>query len=239
MIGWIQQAIDIYRGTPAPHVVQSSLFYRDHDFGLSQLPFDMLIDESHSIEFDITDHAVENGGSIADHVTERLRSVIVKGIFSNHSIKGKSSGYVGDDEEVKRQADIVSIEGREAIPNSSYEKLEMLKEIARRKNPVNLYTALEDFELSDISMVIESLQYDRGPADGESVQFTLKLREVRRARLQKAYVEGAWEPPEPKSVETTAGKKMSDKKSKGKKQAAEKISQTLVNSGKNPKLFQP
>lgn len=238
MIGWIQQN-EIDNSRPTPRVVQSSLFFRDHEFGLSQLPFDMLIDESHSVEFDITDHAVENGSSIADHVTERLRSVIVKGIFSNHSIKGARSGFVSENDEVNKETDVVSIEGREAIPNSSFERLNALKEIARNRNPVNLYTALEDFELSDISMVIESLQYDRGPADGESVQFTLKLREVRRARLQKAYVDGAWEPPEPKSVETPSGKKMSKKKSKGKKQGTEKVAQTLVNSGKNPKVFQP
>lgn len=237
MIGWIQQN-EIENGRPAPHVVQSSLFFRDHSFGLSELPFDMLIDESHSIEFDISEHAVENGSSIADHVQERLRTVSVTGMFTNHSLNGRSGGFVNGNE-VEYAPDAINIEGRQGAKDTCIPRLELLKEIARRRNPVTLYTALEDFELSDISMVIESITYDRGPDDGESVKFTMKLREVRRARLGRAYVDGAWEPPEPQKLETPAEKKMSKKQKKGKKQAAEKISQTLYKDGMNPKVFTP
>lgn len=237
MIGWIQQD-EIENGRPAPHVVQGSLFFRDHAFGLSELPFDMLIDESHSIEFDISEHAVENGSSIADHVQEKLRSVTVTGMFTNHSLKGRSGGFV-QGESIEYSPDEVNIEGRQGTKDTCIPRLEKLKEIARRRNPVTLYTALEDFELSDISMVIESISYDRGPDDGESIKFTMKLREVRRAKLNTAYVRGAWEPPDPPKVETPAEKKMSKKKKKGKKQAAEKIAQTLYKDGKNPKVFEP
>lgn len=240
MIGLIQQAIDLFSEKPAPHVVQSSLFYRDHDFGLKELPFDLLVDESHSIEFDITEHAVENGSSISDHVTEKLRTVSVTGMFSNHSLKGRKSGFVSESGEISEDADEIDIEGSSSMTNMAHDTmLRQLKEIARRRNPVTLYTALEDFELADISMVIESLSYDRGPDDGESIKFTMKLREVRRAKLQKAYVDGVWNPPDPKSLEKPQQKKMDSKKSKGKKQAVEKISQTLVSSGKNPQVFTP
>lgn len=239
MIGFIQQAIDLFNGRPAPHVVQTSLFFRDHDFGLDVLPFDLLVDESHSIEFDVAEHAVENGSSTADHITERLRRVSVTGMFSNHSIKGKKSGYVSEDGEVNEEADEINIDGLSGVTNSSYVRFKKLKEIARRKNPVQLYTALEDFELENISMVIESISYDRGPDDGESIKFTMKLKEIRRAKLQTVYVDGAWNPPDPPAIDTPAQKKMDSKKKKGKKQAAEKVAQTLVQQGKNPKVFSP
>lgn len=239
MIGFIQQAIDLFNGRPAPHVVQTSLFYRDHDFGLDVLPFDLLVDESHSIEFDVSEHAVENGSSTADHITERLRKVSITGMFSNHSVKGKKSGYVSEDGEVNDEGDEINIDGLSGVMNSSYERFKTLKEIARRKNPVQLYTALEDFELENISMVIESISYDRGPDDGESIKFTMKLKEIRRAKLQSVYVDGAWNPPDPPATDTPAQKKTSSKKKKGKKQAAEKVAQTLVQQGKNPKVFSP
>ena len=192
MIGWINKVQDLFREKPAPHVVQTSLFYRDHEFGLSVLPFDMLVDESHSIEFDVTEHAVENGSSVADHITERLRKVSVTGIFSNHSLRGRKSGFVDDGSgEIRTEADKVNIEGQQAVSNSSYFDLQTLKTIARDRQPVTLYTALEDFELNDITMVIEQIDYDRGPDDGESVKFTMKLKEIRRATIKSVYVNGA------------------------------------------------
>ena len=89
-----QGLIDKFTGSDIPpKVMQSSLFFRDEDFGvgrssagLVELPFDLLIDESHSLDFDIADHAVENGSSISDHVQERLRSVQVTGIEDRKSV---------------------------------------------------------------------------------------------------------------------------------------------------------
>lgn len=238
MIGWIQQAIDFFGDRPQPHVVQGSLFFQDESFGLSELPFDLLIDESHSIDFDIANHAVENGSSISDHVSERLRSVSVTGLFTNHPI-GERSGlasYTANDGELKDYSmDRVSIEGRDAVSNTSKERFEKLKEIARRRNPIRLVTALEVYE----RMVVESVSASRGPEDGESVKFTMKLREVRTARTQSRTVEATWNPPDPPKQETAPQQKMSKKKNNGKVSAVEKASTTIFKNGVNPGTIIP
>lgn len=238
MIGWIEQAVDLFKEKPAPRVVQSSLFYSDREFGLSDLPFDMLIDESHFIDFDVTEHAVENGASVADHITKRLRKVSITGFFTNHPIKGKTSGWV-EDGKIQDEPDEIEIEGLSAIENDAKTNLKKLVSIADKKEPVTLYTSLEDFELQNKTMVIGTVSYDRGPDDGESIKFKMTLREIRRASLESVYVNGAWNPPDPPETKKPAQKKMSKKKKKGKKSAVEKVSQTLVKDGKNPKVFQP
>ena len=235
MIGWVQQAIDFFGEKPQPSVVQGSLFFQDESFGLSELPFDLLIDESHGIEFDITDHAVENGSSVSDHVSERLRSVSVTGLFTNHPMGTDRRYYVNDDETVNERPDTVNIEGRQAVTNTSRERFEKLKEIARRRNQVRLVTAMEVYE----AMVIESVSADRGPDDGESIKFTMKLREVKTAKLQAVTVNGTWNPPAPPVQETEPQQKMSKKESKGKVSATEKTSVTLYKDGLNPQTITP
>ena len=209
-----------------PKVVQSSLFYRDEGFGLDELKFDLLIDESHSLDFDIPEHAVENGSSISDHVCERLRSVQITGLFTNHPIGGKKSGYVNEDGTVNEEPDEVSVDGTEGRGNIALANFEKLKEIARRRKPVRLVTSLEVYE----EMVFESIPYSRGPDDGESIKFTAKLREVRTAKVSTVRRDGVWTPPAPKTQATDAGKKMAENNKAGKATAVEKATGKIKES---------
>lgn len=209
-----------------PKVVQSSLFFRDEGFGLDELKFDLLIDESHSIDFDIPEHAVENGSSISDHVCERLRSVQITGLFTNHPIGGKKSGYVNEDETVNEEPDEVSVDGAEGRGNIALANFEKLKEIARRRKPVRLVTSLEVYE----EMVFESIPYSRGPDDGESIKFTAKLREVRTAKVSTVRRDGVWNPPAPKTQATDAGKKMAENNKAGKATAVGKATGKIKES---------
>lgn len=222
-----QGLIDKFTGEDIPpKVVQSSLFYRDEGFGLEDLKFDLLIDESHSLDFDIPEHAVENGSSISDHVCERLRSVQITGLFTNHPIGGKKSGYVNEDGTVNEEPDEVSVDGAEGRGNIALANFEKLKEIARRRKPVRLVTSLEVYE----EMVFESIPYSRGPDDGESIKFTAKLREVRTAKVSTVRRDGVWNPPAPKTQATDAGKKMAENNKAGKATAVGKATGKIKES---------
>ena len=219
--------IDKFTGSDIPpKVMQSSLFFRDEGFGLEDLKFDLLIDESHSLDFDIPEHAVENGSSISDHVCERLRSVQITGLFTNHPIGGKKSGYVNEDGTVNEEPDEVSVDGAEGRGNIALANFEKLKEIARRRKPVRLVTSLEVYE----EMVFESIPYSRGPDDGESIKFTAKLREVRTAKVSTVRRDGVWNPPAPKTQATDAGKKMAENNKAGKATAVEKATGKIKES---------
>ena len=222
-----QGLIDKFTGEDIPpKVVQSSLFFRDEGFGLDELKFDLLIDESHSLDFDIPEHVVENGSSISDHVRERLRSVQITGLFTNHPIGGKKSGYVNEDGSVNEEADEVKVDGVEGRGNIALANFEKLKEIARRRKPVRLVTSLEVYE----EMVFESIPYSRGPDDGESIKFTAKLREVRTAKVSTVRRDGVWNPPAPKTQATDAGKKMAENSKAGKATAVEKATGKIKES---------
>lgn len=203
MIGLIDQLL--YE-KESPHPVPASLFWRDEEFGLDELPFDLLIDESHAMRFDISDHAVENGAAVSDHVTRRLRSVTVTGLFTNHPSNGvdyaqkTSDGYELAQDEVDLESGELS-----AVTNRAQANWTQLQKIASEREPVTLYTALETY----VNVVITELRASRGPQDGEAVKFTMTLREVRSVALSGTSVTAT------RDTGTEAGRATADKENVG------------------------
>lgn len=214
MIGLVNQVLAAYsRYKNPPRVIPASLFMRNERFGISNIPFDLLVDESHDIEFSITDHAVENGTTISDHIQPELRKVRISGLFTNHSING-AGAFVTEDKELNGRTwkeSRVEIEGAEAITNTALERWEALVKCANARQKVRVITALEVYE----EMVIETLHADRGPDDGEAIKFDLTLREIRTAEFQSENAGGEWDPPEPSSQGTDAEQAMSKKANAG------------------------
>lgn len=217
MIGYAQQ---LYRKftRPKPSAITASLFTQSEDFGLDELPFDLLIDESHELGFDITDHAVENGAVISDSIQRRLRSVTVRGIFTNHPIRKTSGFRMNENGEVAKpeNVEIEDSDGNAALTNSARDdKWKKLNEIAERKGTVRLVTALEIYD----EMAIESIQAERGPDDGEAIQFMMTLREIRSVALATMSEGKTWTP----EKQTTWKERVAAKKKQNGKVSAEEI----------------
>ncbi|OWV08681.1 phage baseplate protein [Fibrobacter sp. UWH1] len=213
MIGFVSTALNIYsRYKNPPHVIAASLFTRNENFGLENLPFDLLVDESHELEFDITDHAVENGATISDHVQQKLRSVKVTGMFTNHTINGEG-GFVNEDgtRNSRTWKDKVEIQEAEAVTNTALKRWEQLCAIAKARQKVRIITCLEVYE----EMAIQSLHATRGAEDGESVKFELTLREIRTANFSSENLSGEWNPAEPASQNNAKQQAMSKKANAG------------------------
>lgn len=229
---------NLFSDKPKPSVVPSSLFTRKDNFGLEELPFDLLIDEYHGMDFDICDHAVENGDVISDHIVKRLRSVRITGMFTNHPIDKKF--YEISDGEVKQLIEETKIETpskdgtfAKVMTNTALERYENLKKIADRKKPVRLITSLEDYP----SLVITNVSAPRTANDGESITFTMQLREIRTARVATVTSMGVWTPPEP-PTDTSEGQAMSAAKNNGSQTAqdASKKKAEMIAKGNKQQL---
>lgn len=228
MIGWIEQAIDKVNGAhPSPQIIPASLFMRNEQFGLSNLPFDLLISEDHSMNFEITDHTVDTGSTISDHVVEKLRSVTVNGMFTNNSIFNTDSiaqrgnggtATIREKDSIKIATDKDgNVVQQSATINTSLERWEQLKEIARRRTAVRLVTSLEVYDL----MVVQNLRVVQGPESGESIKFVMTLREIRTAKIGKTTQKAVWNPPNPASMQKASDKAMSKIRKNGKVSAEE------------------
>lgn len=185
MIGWIRKArLNEMTARYKPVSVHASLFSRTEGFGVygspvvESFPFDLLLNESHTLEFSLSDHAIDDGATITDHVTRKLRSCTIKGFFTNHPMENsrKSTGSVTiadyDSERLERE--------EKAQTNRALEMLEQLEAIAEKKQPVRLVTAMKIYP----EMLIQSISYSREPNSGSAVTFTMKLREFKMATVK-------------------------------------------------------
>lgn len=90
MIGYARQIQNAVDGQKIASTVPGSLFWKAEDFGVSGVSFDLLINETHGFEFDVSEFAIENGETVADNVRRRLRKVTIVGLFTNSPIGGGS-----------------------------------------------------------------------------------------------------------------------------------------------------
>lgn len=193
MIGWFtRHDVEIN-----PRKVPASLFSRDEGFGVDSadktgsIRFDLLVDESHTLEFEASDHPIENGAVITDHVTQKLRTCTVTGMFTNFPDRNEfgesTDGYTG----------VQVSDGTPVKDNRARDMFIALENLAMQRKPVRLVTALHVYP----EMIITSLPVKFGADDGESIKFTMTLREFKVAELKKTVTFGKFRPPDMKSAE--------------------------------------
>lgn len=180
MIGYVSQIYDAAtRKEKAAQSVPASLFFRNDEknMGIDGLPFDLFISEKHRLSFKVSDHPLQNGCTISDHVQRELQDVTIEGMFSNHSVNR---------DDVPREAiefdseygttDVLNDKWQnpKPLPNTALQKLEKLRELASKKEPVRLVCSLDIYP----KMVITDVSYERDAKSGSSVRFTITLREI-------------------------------------------------------------
>lgn len=187
MIGYITKGYKKFKEKKyEPQSVRASLFKGSYAWGVgseedNMLEFDLIMSESHGLEFKASDHVIENGQEITDHITRQLRSVTVKGMFTNHPVGGVI--YDTKDEEVEAvdyMNDYDQINENLLKYNRAKKNIDLLEELAEKKETVRIVTCIRVYP----EMIITSIKYDRNPKDGSAVYFTLTLREVKFADVK-------------------------------------------------------
>lgn len=70
----------------------SYLLFREAGYTVDAIKFDLLLDEQHSMEAEVTSHPVEDGSQINDHIQIKPRKGSLTGFVTNHPFAG---GYNG------------------------------------------------------------------------------------------------------------------------------------------------
>lgn len=213
MIGYIEKAVDYFSDT-RPKKAQSvpaSLFYRSEGMGLfhetstktvaemltsgkrklQHLPFNLFISEKHKLEFEVSEHPVQDGSTIADHVHGKLREVSIEGLFTNHPIR-----QLRDTNEVKFKDEYATSEVRASVTNQALVNFEKLKRLAQLREPVRLVCSLEIYP----KMIITSIDYERDSKSGSSIRFTMTLKEIKVVTLNKTTIAYNFQPDEMKTA---------------------------------------
>jgi len=126
------------------------------------LVFDLQLSESHSFDSEVTNHPVENGSPISDHIENKLRSGSSSFLVSNYSLK------IG-----------------ELTTNRVQDVYDLFKQLWKAKELVTLVTDLEVYE----NVAITKTSTARNQGVGEAGTFEVSFTEFRIVRLKKISVD--------------------------------------------------
>ncbi len=125
-----------------------SLIYGSSKALIGEIMVDAFINESHTFSNEISEHPVENGFSIVDHIQNQPLSLSLNGIISNTPMD--LLGLVAID-----SANRLLSENKDDFCETAFKKIE---ELFAKREPITIATSLKTYP----NMVLESLTIERG-----------------------------------------------------------------------------
>ena len=140
-----------------------SLFFKENKkYGVGLLEFDLLLAEDHNFNNIITEHPVEDGSIIADHIQNELENGTLTGLVSNFSLK---TGFL--------------------FSNRAQDAFDLLVDLWQRKELVTINTIHRTY--TDVGIV--SLPVSRDAASAESIIIQCVFKKVKVVKLQSVSLE--------------------------------------------------
>ena len=175
----------------------SLLFRQPKKAQIGALQLDASLSETHERSSIVTDHEIEDGSNISDHIRKNPEKLIINGIISNASVSTVGAlvgtgisglqggvnqllpGGFGNAAAVAAGVGLGSlagtITGSPRSPENSFKYIEALWE---QRTIFTVITALKQYD----SMVIENLSVPRSATIGGSVEFTMAMKKIRIVR---------------------------------------------------------
>lgn len=126
--------------------------------------FDASVSEVHTDELEITDHPVEEGSDISDHIRKAPITLEMNGVITNNPIVFLASSRA-------KSPVTTDTENPSDRVGAGYDKLRELQETGEL---LDVATSLRDYN----NMVIQSLSISRDVSTGNILDATLTLREI-------------------------------------------------------------
>lgn len=120
--------------------------------------------EEHTFENEVTEHPVESGSDITDHVRARAIVVSVDGIVSDTPLEALA----------RRRNELVEV-GGETFFKPSEEAFARLLEINATREPITIETSLRVYT----DMVLERFSAPRNAGTGDALRFSATFRQIR------------------------------------------------------------
>lgn len=127
---------------------------------IDDLEIDAEISSDHNFDAEVTDHPVEKGANVTDHVRPQPITLTVDGVVSNTPIGGVAERRIASN----GLADVFP-------SDTAYERLQ---EIFYAREPISIQTARKTYE----SMVMQSLHVQDSADVGDSLQFKATFKQV-------------------------------------------------------------
>ena len=151
-----------------------SLFVRtDKAYSVGDVMFDMVVSEDHAKTATVSEHPVEEGAPISDHIQVNLRTLTMKVLVSNYSLSTQKTQGL--------QTEVI---------NRASRVWSDLTALVEEKKLVEVVTVLEDYR----NMAVTSVSAPRKDSTGDALEFDITARQIRKAKLAETVLTGVIKP---------------------------------------------
>lgn len=167
---------------------QLSLAWQADDGALQRLDFDASVRESYEASGEATEHAVERGASISDHVKPNADTLTLEAIVTNGPIVAPSHQADGATASVGPRT--ITVGNQRVTVNvvqfsTQFDRVRnvdrLLRTLKEAGQLLTVYTGLRAIE----DVVIERVAVERTSETGQSLHLTLGLKRLRIASTQR------------------------------------------------------
>lgn len=195
-------------------MLPASLFYRVDGYFVGSIKFDLEISENHSIEAQVSEHPIENGATVSDHVRVLPRKGTIVGMVTNHPLTPGTlpSDFVDRMSQIGNPtwlqslanqygtAEVLTAKDFESIPrltpgenNRARNTWELFKKLVSDRQPVTIMTGVEKYA----DVVVTKVSTSREARTGDSLRFAVEFQEIKFVTLTEIAITNATKAPLP------------------------------------------
>ena len=180
VIGAIAQAVT--GRTELPN--HTCLFYRKEGYSVGAVELDLILDENHSKNAQVTENPLQDGRAVSDGIYLELREGSLTGLVSNHSIKHSVPPDRQTAEGLLDKAENYQLENR------AKQAWEDLKSLMDSKKLVTIVTSLEVYD----NVAITSIETERDGDTGDALEIKVGFKQVQKVQLREDKVTAQVQP---------------------------------------------
>lgn len=143
-------------------MIPIQLFFEKREYGVGSIKFDLILTESHNFSNEITEHNVEDGSVITDHIKNNLENGSLTGIISNFSLK------------------VFGV-----FTNRAQDAFDELIRLWKEKTLVTILTVMKVYE----DVAITDVSIDRSGDTGEAISLNISFKKVNIVKLKTVKID--------------------------------------------------
>ena len=172
--------------------VPVSLFYRADGWSVGEISLDLILTETHSLNAVVTQHPVQDGSTISDHITILPRSGTMRVLVSNFSLSTAKGDDRADWDEIYDQGEAA----QKSLPNRAEEAWKKLKDLVKKRELVKVVTSLEVYE----DVALTRVETTRDGDTGDALEIDIDYEQVTKVKLKETKVTAQVQPRDMKST---------------------------------------
>jgi hypothetical protein len=157
--------------------VSVSLIYKVTRAKIDAVELDATISEQHGADVEATEHPVERGAAVTDHVRPKPRTLSIEGLLTNTPLRV-------DEKTATRTTSIGTVTDRaDAIKGVTGRAEEAFARLERLRDAGTIFTVATRHRTYP-NVIITSLSVPRDAKTGDAIRFSIAMREIRIVESQ-------------------------------------------------------